>query len=94
MKKLVALLLILVMIFSITACSKDNSPPDTEGSDNGGQAESKFGGELKVGITTDVDMLNPLVSNDRVGSWILNNIYPTLMIMKKRQRKYRILLKV
>ena len=87
MKKLVALLLILVMIFSITACSKDNSPPDTEGSENGGQAESKFGGELTVGITTDVDMLNPLVSNDRVGSWILNNIYPTLMIMNEKAEK-------
>ncbi len=87
MKKLVALLLILVLVFSITACSKDNSSPDNEGSENGEQAESKFGGELKVGITTDVDMLNPLVSNDRVGSWILNNIYPTLMIMNEKAEK-------
>ncbi len=45
--------------------------------------EGKFGGTLNIGITTDPDSLNPFISNDRIGSWILNNMYPTLMVMNQ-----------
>ncbi len=47
------------------------------------QEEAKFGGTLNIGITTDPDSLNPFISNDRIGSWILNNIYPTLLVMNQ-----------
>ncbi len=49
--------------------------------------EDKFGGNLNIGITTDPDSLNPFISNDRIGSWILNNIYPTLMVMNENAVK-------
>lgn len=49
--------------------------------------DGKFGGTLNIGITTDPDSLNPFISNDRIGSWILNNIYPTLMVMNENAVK-------
>lgn len=90
MKKLIAFLLVTVMVISIVGCSggKENTTNTKENTNSEGSTnKSKFGGELKIGITTDPAILNPLVSNDRVGSWILNNIYPTLMIMNEKAEK-------
>ena len=49
--------------------------------------QREFGGTLTIGIIRDPDNLNPLISNDRIGSWILNNIYPTLLIMNQKAEK-------
>lgn len=50
-------------------------------------AEDKFGGVINIGIASDPADLNPLTSNDRVSSWLINNMYPTLMVMDEEGTK-------
>ncbi|MGM0420622.1 MAG: ABC transporter substrate-binding protein [Bacillota bacterium] len=50
-------------------------------------AEDKFGGAINIGIASDPANLNPLTSNDRVSSWLLSNMYPTLLMMDEEGTK-------
>ncbi|MCR1899334.1 ABC transporter substrate-binding protein [Irregularibacter muris] len=82
MKKIMALLLTVMFLAGIFAgCAKKSSSdaPDEKG--------DKFGGTLNIGTFADPDTLNPLVGNDMAGSWILNNIYPTLMVLDEEGNK-------
>jgi len=69
MKKLTGLTICIVILFTLFSFTV--------------MAEGNFGGTLKVGITSDLDSLNPIISNDRIGSWLLNNVYPTLYLMNE-----------
>lgn len=72
-------LLIFVVIFTllISAFSLSGITAD----------KAKFGGTIKVGITVDPEILNPLIANNRASSWILNNMYPTLLVFNEEAEK-------
>ncbi len=63
---------LLISVFSLSAIAAD---------------EAKFGGTITVGITVDPEILNPLIANNRASSWILNNIYPTLLVFNEEAKK-------
>lgn len=50
-------------------------------------AEPSFGGELVIGTTADVGNFNTLVSNSVTDKWILNLMYPPLMILNEAGEK-------
>ncbi|MEW5865850.1 MAG: ABC transporter substrate-binding protein [Bacillota bacterium] len=54
-----------------------------------GQAAAKpaFGGTLRIGTLSDPDTLNVLQSNSVSASWILDLMYPTLLIMNEQGEK-------
>ncbi|MBA7569914.1 Oligopeptide-binding protein AppA [subsurface metagenome] len=68
----VVIFTLLISVFSLSAITAD---------------KAKFGGTIKVGITIDPETLNPLVANNRASSWILNNMYPTLLVFNEEAEK-------
>ena len=50
-------------------------------------AAGKFGGTLRIGSLTDPDTLNVLVSNSISTSWILDLIYPSLLVYNEAGEK-------
>ncbi len=99
MRKLLAILLTMVMMLSVFAgCSSsgDDTPDSTSGDgavtddgiDSGDVQEiSKFGGSMSIGVLADPDSLNPSVSTDRVGAFLAEQQYPTLMRMDENAQK-------
>lgn len=86
------LALVLTAVFLIAGCasggSKDPVGNGGSGGSNNGQptdttGEPQFGGTLVVGTLTDVGNFNPLVSNSVTDSWVLNNMYPTLIVFNE-----------
>lgn len=95
-KKVLVLLLCLALVVSMFAgCAKDNDDvqngseqsPTNGDTNNQPEEKSKFGGTLTIGTYADPDTLNPLTGNDMAGSWILNLVYPTLMVMDSEGNK-------
>ncbi|HHT49938.1 MAG TPA: ABC transporter substrate-binding protein [Eubacteriaceae bacterium] len=77
-KRIISILLVLVLVVGMLAgCSSGQSSEEPGKQEEG----DKFGGTLNIGTFADPDTLNPLVGNDMAGSWILNLIYPTLMVL-------------
>lgn len=63
-----------------TSSSATSQPAQTSG-------QPAVGGTLVVGTLSGPDTLNPLVSNTTPGSWVLNNLYPHLMLMDPNGKK-------
>jgi len=95
-KRILAFLLVLSLVFTLalTGCSQPADEPAEEPAEEPADEPSdepaeepeegdKFGGTLNIGTYADPDTLNVLVANDIAGSWILNLIYPTLMVMNE-----------
>lgn len=92
MKRLLVLVLCLALVLTaLTGCgdSGNNQANEANGSNEGNEVAEvdKFGGTLTIGTYADPDTLNPLTGNDIAGSWILNLIYPTLMVMDEDGNK-------
>ncbi|SKC76109.1 ABC transporter substrate-binding protein [Maledivibacter halophilus] len=96
MKKLLSLIIALSLIITIfTGCGNKEAAQETstEKADNSSEesvkdkSEDKFGGTLNIGTYADPDTLNPLVGNDIAGSWVLNLVYPTLMVLDEDGNK-------
>ena len=78
-KKIIAVSLILAMVFVIAACG--NKPEGSPKEENGGTGEAVEGGELIVGITTDLDSsFDPHVSSSAaVTRGVLFNVFEGLV---------------
>ncbi|MBP3815961.1 MAG: ABC transporter substrate-binding protein [Firmicutes bacterium] len=81
-KRLFAIALSLILVISLAACS-GNTPKDNEngGENSGSTGEPTYGGELIVGVTTDLDAsLDPHVSSSSAGTReVLFNIFEGLV---------------
>ncbi len=76
----------LALLLVMTAYSVPPMPGPAQALAQGGAAGS-FGGTFKIGTLTDPDTLNVLVSNSISSSWILDLIYPSLLIYNAKGEK-------
>ena len=82
-KRIFAILLSLVLVISLAACSKGNTPKEDNGGGNGTETAGTpvEGGELVVGVTSDLDAsLDPHVSSSSAGTReVLFNVFEGLV---------------
>lgn len=87
--------LLLALIFTTTACSsssnKGSTPAPAGGEQKSTETEtkpaSKFGGEIRIGTLADVGNFNPLVTNSISDFWVLNLMYPQLLVLNEKGEK-------
>ena len=76
MKRILAMLLTLVMVFALVACSSGNNGGTNNGgsSNNGGSTGGEEGstpgvqGTLTIGIASDINELDPQQQNDQINN--------------------------
>ena len=81
-RKFFAIALSLILVISLAACS-GNTPKDNEngGGNSGSTGEATYGGEITIGVTTDLDAsLDPHVSSSSAGTReVLFNVFEGLV---------------
>ena len=95
MKRILAMLLTLVMVFALVACSSgNNGGTNNGGSNNGGSTGGEEGstpgvqGTLTIGIASDINELDPQQQNDQINNNCIALTHQTLVFLSNEDNEY------
>ena len=88
MRKLLAMLMALVLVFSLAACGSEPAPsggdtpaPAPSGGDTPAPAPSATKTEFTYALGGSPNYLDPAIASDSIGSYVMNQIYQPLFIL-------------
>lgn len=89
MKKLLSFSFLLILVFSLAACSGNDDKPKTAEKENTEEAGTpKEGGTLTLAVSDNPLVMNPLYANDRVTLTIQQSLYAPFYHLRDGEKKF------